>query len=80
MKHPQSEEENAKHVGAPMTGMVVNVKVTAGDKVSKNDPLLIMEAMKMEATVYAEHDGIIGQILGKAKDSVEARDLLIIYK
>ena len=44
------------------------------------DPLLIMEAMKMEATIYAEHDGEIGQALVKAKDCVEAGDLLVIYK
>lgn len=80
IKRLQSEEGNAKHVGAPMPGMVVNVKVAAGDKVSKNDPLLIMEAMKMEATIYAEHDGEIGQVLVKAKECVEARDLLIVYK
>ena len=56
-----------------MPGMIVNVKVAAGDKVAQNDPLLIMEAMKMEATIYAEHDGEIGQVLIKARESVEAR-------
>ena len=80
IKRPQSEEGNIKHVGAPMPGMIVNVKVAAGDKVAQNDPLLIMEAMKMEATIYAEHDGEIGQVLIKARDCVEARDLLIVYK
>ncbi len=63
-----------------MPGMIVNVKVAAGNKVAKNDPLLIMEAMKMEATIYAEHDGEIVQALVKAKDCVEAGDLLIVYK
>ncbi|NUN22721.1 MAG: pyruvate carboxylase [Candidatus Jettenia caeni] len=79
-KRPQTEEGNTKHVGAPMPGMIVTIKVAAGDKVAKNDPLLIMEAMKMEATVYAEHDGEIGQVLVKKRDCVEARDLLIVYK
>jgi pyruvate carboxylase len=78
--HPQAEEENIKHIGAPMPGMIVNVKVKVGDKVAKNDPLLVMEAMKMETTIYAEHDGEIGQILVKAKECVNARDLLIVYK
>ncbi|CAG0945961.1 partial pyruvate carboxylase, partial [Anaerolineae bacterium] len=80
IKRPQAEEGNIKHVGAPMPGMIVKVKVTAGNKVVKNDPLLIMEAMKMEATVYAEHDGEIGQVLVKTKECVEARDLLLVYK
>ncbi|RIJ88796.1 MAG: pyruvate carboxylase [Candidatus Brocadia sp.] len=79
-RRPQAEEGNSKHVAAPMPGMIVNVKVGVGDKVVKNDPLLIMEAMKMEATIYAEHDGEIGQILVKARECVEARDLLIVYK
>ncbi|MDN3510926.1 MAG: pyruvate carboxylase [Candidatus Jettenia sp.] len=79
-KRPQTEEGNTKHVGAPMPGMIVTIKVAAGDKVAKNDPLLIMEAMKMEATIYAEHDGEIGQVLVKKRDCVEARDLLIVYK
>lgn len=80
IKRPQAEDGNTKHVGAPMPGMIVNVKVAIDDKVSKNDPLLIMEAMKMEATVYAEHDGEIGQVLVKKRDCVEAKDLLIVYK
>ena len=80
IKRPQAEEGNIKHVGAPMPGMIVNVKVAVGDKVAKNDPLMIMEAMKMEATIYAEHDGEISQVLVKARDCVEAGDLLIVYK
>lgn len=78
--HPQAEEGNIKHIGAPMPGMIVNVRVKAGDKVAKNDPLLVMEAMKMETTIYAEHEGEIDRILVKAKECVNARDLLIVYK
>lgn len=80
IKRPQAEEGNIKHVGAPMPGMIVNVKVAVGDKVAKNDPLMIMEAMKMEATIYAEHDGEISQVPVKVRDCVEAGDLLIVYK
>jgi pyruvate carboxylase len=74
-ERPQAEEGNLKHVGAPMPGMIVNVKVTAGDKVTQNAPLLVMEA-----TIYAEHDGEISQVLVKTRDCVEAGDLLIVYK
>jgi pyruvate carboxylase len=79
-RRPQAEEGNLKHIGAPMPGLIVNVKVAAGDKVAKNDPLMIMEAMKMEATIYAEHDGEIDRVLVKVRDHVEAKDLLIVYK
>ena len=79
-RRPRAEEGNNKHVGAPMPGMIVNVKVAAGDKVVKNDALLIMEAMKMEATIYAECDGEISQVLVKPRDCVEAGDLLVVYR
>ncbi len=80
IKRRRAEEGNIKHVGAPMPGMVIGVKVAVGDKVAKNDPLLVMEAMKMESTVYAEHDGEIAEVLVKAKECVETRDLLMVYK
>jgi pyruvate carboxylase len=50
---PKAEEGNPKHVGAPMPGMVVTVAVKVGQKVSKGDPLLSMEAMKMETMLSA---------------------------
>ena len=77
---PQAENGNINHVGAPMPGMIVSVKVAAGDKVEKNDPLITMEAMKMETTIYAEQDGEIGEVLVKAGDNVKTKDLLITYK
>ena len=63
-----------------MPGMIISVKVAAGDKVAQNDPLLVMEAMKMESTVYADHDAEIAEVLVKAKECVETRDLLMVYK
>jgi pyruvate carboxylase len=76
---PQAQGGNTSHIGAPMPGMIVNVKVAAGDKVEKNDPLLTMEAMKMETTIYAEQDGEIGEVLVKSGESVKTKDLLITY-
>ena len=63
-----------------MPGMVVSVKVAAGDKVEKNDPLLTMEAMKMETTIYSEEEGEIAEVLVKSGESVKTKDLLIIFK
>ncbi|NQZ56696.1 MAG: pyruvate carboxylase, partial [Lentisphaeraceae bacterium] len=79
-KRAQAENGNLNHIGAPMPGMIVNVKVNTGDKVAKNDPILTMEAMKMETTIYAEQDGVIGQVLVTAGDSVKTKDLLVSYK
>ncbi|MER9299726.1 acetyl/propionyl/methylcrotonyl-CoA carboxylase subunit alpha [Mesorhizobium sp. M0621] len=58
-------DEAAAGVGslrAPMPGLVKLVRVTGGDAVIKGQPLLILEAMKMEHTIAAPHDGVIAEI------------------
>jgi len=47
---------------APMPGLVKVVKAASGETVRKGQPLLILEAMKMEHTVAAPHDGVIAEI------------------
>jgi 3-methylcrotonyl-CoA carboxylase alpha subunit len=47
---------------APMPGLVKVVRSVAGDVVVKGQPLLILEAMKMEHTIAAPHDGTIAEI------------------
>jgi 3-methylcrotonyl-CoA carboxylase alpha subunit len=47
---------------APMPGLVKVVKAASGEMVRKGQPLLILEAMKMEHTVAAPHDGVIAEI------------------
>ncbi|ESY71432.1 acetyl/propionyl/methylcrotonyl-CoA carboxylase subunit alpha [Mesorhizobium sp. M0051] len=58
-------DEAAAGVGslrAPMPGLVKLVRVKRGDAVIKGQPLLILEAMKMEHTIAAPHDGVIAEI------------------
>ena len=47
---------------APMPGLVKLVRAARGDAVTKGQPLLILEAMKMEHTIAAPHDGVIADI------------------
>lgn len=47
---------------APMPGKVVAVLVAAGDKVARGQPLVVMEAMKMEHTITAPADGEVAEI------------------
>jgi pyruvate carboxylase len=75
--HPQAEEGNALHLGAPMPGMVVTVVVKVGQKVEKGDPLVSLEAMKMESMLRAERDGIIKHLHVKPGAVVAAKDLLL---
>ncbi|MEP3431267.1 MAG: acetyl/propionyl/methylcrotonyl-CoA carboxylase subunit alpha [Roseibium sp.] len=48
---------------APMPGLVKVLSAKAGDTVTKDQPLLILEAMKMEHTLKAPRDGIVGEVL-----------------
>ena len=73
----KAEEGNPQHVGAPMPGMVVTVAVKVGQQVKKGDPLLSMEAMKMETMLSAERDATIRAIHVRAGETIHARDLLL---
>jgi pyruvate carboxylase len=77
---PQRKMEfgNAKQVGAPMPGTIATVKAVVGQKVTKGDLLLTMEAMKMETSVRAETDGTVAEVLAKPGLQVDAKDLLIV--
>ena len=65
---------------APMPGKIIEVLVNVGDKVSEDDELLILEAMKMENPVYAPADGVVKEIKVKKDDTVDSDQLLIIIE
>jgi pyruvate carboxylase len=71
---------NEAQVGAPMPGVVSGVSVSAGQSVKAGDVLLSIEAMKMETALHAERDGTIAEILVKAGDQIDAKDLLLVYE
>lgn len=76
----KADSANDNHIGAPLPGMVSNLAVKVGQKVSKGDLLLSIEAMKMETTIHAEKDGEIAEVLVQANDQVDSKDLLIVLK
>ena len=51
--------------------------MSVGTTVKKGDKLLMMEAMKMQNTVYAPCDGVVAELHVALADTVEAKDLLI---
>jgi pyruvate carboxylase len=73
----KAEPTNREHVGALMTGTVLEVFVHPGDVVKKNDVLLATEAMKMEMSVQAPFDGVIKRVLVKSGQAISSNDLLI---
>ena len=66
------------HVAAPIPGAVTSVIVDAGQSVKKGDRLLVMEAMKMQTTVYAPIDGRVKEIVVGTGVTVETKDLLMV--
>ena len=75
----KAEPGNDAHVGAPMPGVVSTLGVAAGQPVKAGDILLSIEAMKMETALHAERDGTIAEVLVKAGDQIDAKDLLVVY-
>ncbi len=71
------DETNPLHIGAPMPGTIATVAVSAGQKVTRGERLLSIEAMKMETVVLADRDGAVKSVLVKPGDSVQTKDLLI---
>ncbi len=78
--HPRAEDGNARHLGAPMPGMVVTLAVKSGQKVAKGDPLVSLEAMKMETMIRAERDAVVKHLHVKPGTVVSAKDLLIEFE
>ncbi|NOX35964.1 MAG: biotin/lipoyl-binding protein [Calditrichaeota bacterium] len=64
-------------VRAPMPGLVLRIDVKVGDEVKIGQPLLIMEAMKMENEIRAPIDGVVKEIVVEPHQAVEKEDLLI---
>jgi 3-methylcrotonyl-CoA carboxylase alpha subunit len=70
MAHAGEAEAVGGRLTAPMPGKVVAVLASKGQQVKKGDPLVIMEAMKMEHTIAAPSDGLVEEILYEVGDQV----------
>jgi len=68
---------DAGSVGAPMPGVIVDVKVKAGDVVSEGDQLVVMSAMKMETAIPAPRAGVVARVLVNIGDKIDGEDLLM---
>ncbi len=73
----KADPSDSKQTAAPMPGMVAQVAVVVGDKVTAGQKMATLEAMKMETTVFAEIDGQVAEILTPAGTQVDAGDLMI---
>jgi biotin carboxyl carrier protein len=67
----------AGELRAPMAGLVLRVEVTQGQSVAAGDPVLVLDAMKMENTIRAPHAGTVHEIVVVAGQSVLTGALLV---
>ncbi|MBL4666791.1 MAG: ATP-grasp domain-containing protein, partial [Sneathiella sp.] len=72
-----NEGGGAGVIAAPMPGKIIQVTVSAGDKVMSGDALVVMEAMKMEHTLSAAVDGVVSEVYFEVGDQVDDGTVLI---
>jgi len=74
---PKGDLADPTQVAAPIPGLIAQLQVSMGSKVTKGDKLLMMEAMKMQNTVYAPCTGVVAELHVALGDTVESKDLLL---
>ncbi|KAE8147050.1 carbamoyl-phosphate synthase L chain, ATP binding domain-containing protein [Aspergillus avenaceus] len=76
VSRPKADVGDSSQVGAPMSGVVVEIRVHDGLEVKKGDPIAVLSAMKMEMVISAPHSGKVSGLLVKEGDSVDGQDLV----
>ena len=78
---PKPVEKVAGNIlDCPMPGLVVDVKVVAGERVFRGQELIILESMKMESAVSAPADGVVESVCVQQGDAVETGTVLVHFK
>ena len=67
-------------IKAPMPGLILEINVSVGQEVKENDPLLILEAMKMENCFLSPRNGVIKSIAVEKGNAVDKGQLLIEFE
>ena len=82
VKPDLGEDNEVSSVGdfqAPMNGTIVDILIKSGDEVKLGDPLLIMEAMKMQHTISAPSDGVVSELFCSKGDLVDGGSELLMF-
>ena len=74
-----AQSKSIKEIKAPMPGTILEINIAEGDNVSANDPLLVLEAMKMENVIKAPGDAVVGKIHISPNQNVEKNQVLISF-
>jgi len=72
----KADPSNPLHIGAPIPAMISSIATSVGKPIKKGDKIAVLEAMKMQTTLYASADGVVEDILVQVGESVESKDLI----
>ncbi|WP_205501685.1 acetyl-CoA carboxylase biotin carboxyl carrier protein subunit [Rufibacter psychrotolerans] len=75
----QALSHKINDIKAPMPGLILDIKVQPGQEVKKGDPILILEAMKMENIIKSPGDGVVREVKVTVRQNVEKNQVLIVF-
>ncbi|CAM4182350.1 pyruvate carboxylase [Zobellia roscoffensis] len=79
-ENTKADSTDPKQIGAPLQGLLSSVLVKTGQEVKRNQPLFVIEAMKMETTVTATEEGTVAKIQLQGGSLVNSEDLVLTLK
>ena len=79
-KDDRAGASGPQRIAAPMSGKVVRVLAKKGDAVRARQPLVVVEAMKMENELRAQRDGTVAEVQAREGQSVDAGALLVVVQ
>jgi propionyl-CoA carboxylase alpha chain len=77
---PRKKEDKSKFLLAPMPGLLVSIMVKEGDNIEENQPLAVIEAMKMENIIKAEKKSKVKKVSCKEGDSLEVDQIILEFE
>lgn len=80
VENVKADTSDPKQIGAPLQGLLSSVLVKKNQEVKKNQPLFVIEAMKMETTVTATEEGTVDRVQLNGGSLVNSEDLVVVLK
>ena len=71
---------NISQIEAPMPGLILDIQVSQGDSVKEGDPLLVLEAMKMENVILSPREGVVKKVAVTKGMAVDKKHLLVEFE